>query len=119
VIGHEQREISVVETAGNRVVARVPLESADFGRLRFAPDGRRVVLVQGRRMMLFDPAARKLVDSVELPYTAKVIDISPTGDRAVISHPGDSRVTIVSLATLKVLAAITTGKGPDGVAWPR
>ena len=119
VLDHEQQQIRVIDTASDQVVASIPLASSEFGRLRFAPDGRRLVLVQERRMMLFDVAARRPVGEFELPYAGKVVDVSPAGDRAVVSHPRDNRVSLVNLVPLKVLASIPTGKGPDGVAWIR
>ena len=60
---------------------------------------------------------RASVGEVEMPYAGKVVDVWPAGDRAVVSHPSDNRVSLVNLVPLKVLASIPTGRGPDGVAW--
>jgi TolB protein len=119
VIDHEQRRINVIETAADRVAATVGLGSASFGRLRFAPDGRSVVVVQDRTMTVIDAASRTTAWSIELPFDAKVVDVSRRGDRAVVSHPADDRITIVDLTARRILATMPTGKTPDGVAWVR
>jgi Tol biopolymer transport system component len=118
-IDHEQRRINVVDTATDRVVADVPLRTADFGRLRFSPDGQRVILVQRRTLTLLNATTRHAIGTVEIPYDGKVVDVSPSGDRAVVSNPADNRITIVDLKALTIVTTIPTGKGPDGVAWIR
>jgi YVTN family beta-propeller protein len=119
VIDHEQRTINVIDTGTDRMTARIQLSSSDFGRLRFAPDGSRVVLVQGTSMTVFDVSERQPAGVIILPFPGKVVDTSPSGDRAVVSHPADDRVSIVDLAARTILTSISTGKTPDGVAWVR
>lgn len=117
VIDHEERTINVIDTMADRVIARVALRSPDFGRLRFTPDGARVVVVQRKSLTIFDSSMRQATAEMELPFAGKVLDISPSGERAVVSHPADDHISIVDLTARKVVTSIRTGKRPDGVAW--
>src|SRR5688500_39048 len=119
VIDHERRQINVIPVATDAVVARVPLPAPDFGRLRFTPDASRVAVVQGRKLLLFDARTRGAAGDIELPFEGKVVDVSPAGDRVVVSHPEADRISIVDLAVRRVVATFDVGKTPDGVAWAR
>ena len=116
-IEHESRRIHILGTASGQTITQIPLETAAFGRLQFTPDGRRVLVVQGRRLLVFDAAARRQVAAVEMPLDGKVIAVSNSGTRAAVSNPADGKVTIVDLAGLRVLSALDVGSMPDGVAW--
>ena len=39
------------------------------------------------------------------------------GSRAYVCVAGDNRIAVVDLKTLEVTGHLTTGKGPDGMAW--
>jgi Tol biopolymer transport system component/DNA-binding beta-propeller fold protein YncE len=117
IVDHEQRRINVVETATDRVTAVVPLDSADFGRVRFTRDGIRVLLGQGRRIQIFDAATRAPLGRIDLTHDGKVIDVAPDGRRAVVSHPDANRISIVDLDTRETISVIQVGRVPDGVAW--
>lgn len=119
VVEHERARINVIATDGDRVVAQVALPSSAFGRLRFTPDGRRVLVMQGRRLGIIDAAARRVVSSLDMPLEGKVIAVSPDGARAAVSNPAADSVTIVDLAAPRVLSSFAVGKTPDGVFWLR
>jgi TolB protein len=119
IIDHESGEINVLDTATDKVAARVALQSKSFGRVRFTPDGTRVLIVQDRKVTIIDAAARTPLGEIQLPFAGKVIDISPDGSRAAVTHPSDDRLSILNLDTRAVVSTIPTGKTPDGVAWIR
>jgi DNA-binding beta-propeller fold protein YncE len=119
VIDHERSAIRVIDSATDRVVVQAALPSSSFGRLRFTPDGRQVVVVQDKSVSLFDARTRQMTGQIALPFPGKVIDVSPAGDRAAISHPADDRLSIVDLIKGTVIASMPTGRAPDGVAWVR
>ena len=109
----------MIDTGTDRVIARVALRSADFGRLRFTPDGSRVLVVQRTTITVVESSTRQASAEITLPFEGKVLDVSPAGDRAVVSHPDDDRISIVDLMAGTVVRSIRTGKAPDGVAWVR
>jgi YVTN family beta-propeller protein len=117
VIDHERRTVVVVDASNDRVAATIKLPSADFGRVRISSDGRRAVVLQGKTLTIFDRSAHRVVSSVEMPIEGKVLDLSPSGARAVVSNADDNRVTVVDLDARKVIRTLPTGKEPDGVAW--
>jgi DNA-binding beta-propeller fold protein YncE len=116
-VGHDQRRIHVIDAARGETIASIPLEVAEFGRLRFTPNGQRVILVQGRRLAVLDARSRKEIAVLEMPLAGKVLDVSADGRRAAVSNPEQDRVTIIDLEQMRVRASITVGKTPDGVAW--
>jgi DNA-binding beta-propeller fold protein YncE len=119
IVDHERRRIHVVDTATDQIAAVVPLDSADFGRVRFTPDGTRVLLGQGKGIQIFDAATRTSLGRIDLAHDGKVIDVAPDSRRAVVSHPGANRISIVDLDTRQTIAVIQVGRQPDGVAWVR
>jgi Tol biopolymer transport system component len=117
VIEHERSRIDVIGTESDKVVATIPLPSSTFGRLRFTPDGRRVIVVQGRRLAIFDVSARRELSALDMPLEGKVIAVSPDGTRAAVTNPAADRVTIVDLVATRAVSSFTVGKTPDGVFW--
>ena len=43
--------------------------------------------------------------------------MTPDGSRAYVAINGDNAVAIVDLTTLEETGRISTGNGPDGMAW--
>ena len=43
--------------------------------------------------------------------------IVPDGSRAYVAVTGENYVAVVDLTTLEVTGRVTTGQGPDGMAW--
>jgi hypothetical protein len=39
------------------------------------------------------------------------------GSRAYVCVAGDDKIALVDLKTLEITGHLTTGKGPDGMAW--
>jgi DNA-binding beta-propeller fold protein YncE len=116
-VEHENRRIHVIATAKDQPLTVIPLESDDFARLQFAPDGRHVYLVAARTLRRFDAAARRQTGRLDMPRAGKVLAIDPSGTRAAISHPSDNNVTIVDLEKMAVVSTFAVGATPDGVAW--
>jgi DNA-binding beta-propeller fold protein YncE len=116
-IEHEARRIHIVGTASGQIITRIPLERAEFGRLQFTPDGHRVFVVQGRRLLMIDAAGRRQVAGLEMPLDGKVIAISTDGTHAAISNPEGGKVTIVELSRFRVISTFDVGSMPDGLSW--
>jgi YVTN family beta-propeller protein len=43
--------------------------------------------------------------------------MAPDGARAYVAVAGDNEVAIIDLKTLEPMGRISTGAGPDGMAW--
>lgn len=88
-------------------------------RVRFTPDGKRAVMTFGgaRKVGVYDVAARKAVQWIELDSGSKVLAISPDGGKAAVSAPHKDAVMILDLVSGTMLARIDVAGKPDGVAW--
>jgi DNA-binding beta-propeller fold protein YncE len=119
VVAHEQRRLHIIATDSNAIVGGLDLPVADFGRIRFTADGRRVLLVQGSRLTIIDVSKRQPVATRDLPSAGKVIAVSPDASRAAITHPSENRVTVIDLTQSRAPLTFAVGPAPDGIAWLR
>jgi YVTN family beta-propeller protein len=111
--------VSVVDVATDRVLATFPSGGSGAVRLRFTPDGSRVLVPhdEGKSLVVFDARKRTIVGRVALPVQPKVIALSGDGRTAYLSSPSADSAIVVDLRALKVTAQIPVAKRPDGVAW--
>ncbi|HJS24699.1 MAG TPA: hypothetical protein VJ751_10125, partial [Pyrinomonadaceae bacterium] len=86
-------------------------------RLRFTPDGKRVVVVRGSEFVIVDVERRLIVSTIEMPHAGKVVTVSGDSRHAFVSHPAADSVSIINLVNGKVERTFVVGKQPDGIAW--
>lgn len=113
--------ISVIDLETKKVVATLDADVATVNRVKFTPDGRRVLVSQmhGPEVTVLDAATRKVVARVRIGQDGAGILIEPDGKRAYAASPTDGMVAVIDLATLKVVGRIDAGPNPDGMAWAR
>jgi len=111
--------VSIIDVAAKKVIATLPLGTKRSNRLKFTPDGKHVLItdLNAGELLILDPATRKEVKRINVGKTPEGILMSKDGGRAYVCVAGDDRIAIVDLKTLQVTGHITTGKGPDGMAW--
>jgi YVTN family beta-propeller protein len=111
--------VSIIDLASKKVVQTLNLGTKRSNRLKFTPDGKRVLItdLDGGELLVLDAAARKEIQRVKLGKMPEGILIAKDGSRAYVCVAGDDQIAIVDLATLQVTGHLTTGKGPDGMAW--
>jgi YVTN family beta-propeller protein len=111
--------VSVIDTATKAVVDTLHVTFRRANRLKFTPDGRRVLIsdLGGRDLIVLDATTRKEVKRIDLGGGAAGIQMAPDGSRAFVSVGSRNGVAVVDLATLSVTGLIETGPGPDGLAW--
>ncbi len=68
-------------------------------------------------MIILDASSRKEIKRLNVGRQPEGILIPPDGSRAYVAVAGDKNVTVLDLKTLEVTARISTGNGPDGMAW--
>lgn len=116
----DNSQISVVNARTGRVLAAFPSGGQGPVRLKFTPDGKRVLVpTADKKLVVWDAGGRKIVATVELEFRPKVIVVSGDGKFAFVGHPSDDRVSVVDLDSLKVVRTFPTGKRPDGIAWAK
>ncbi len=111
--------LSIIDVASRKVVQTLDLRTKFANRVKFSPDGK-LVLISDLGMgdlIALDAAARKEVKRLNLGHGVAGILIVPDGSRAYVAVSTDGQVAVVDLRTFSVTGRITTGKGPDGMAW--
>jgi YVTN family beta-propeller protein len=111
--------VSIIDVAAKKVVQTLSLGTKRSNRLKFTPDGARVLItdMDAGELLVLDAATRKEIRRVKLGKMPEGILMAKDGSRAYVCVAGDDRIDIVDLKTLEVSGHLTTGKGPDGMAW--
>ncbi len=115
--------VTIIDTASKRVTQTLPISLRGANRLKFTPDGRRVLIAgggggaAGNSLIVMDVATRKEVKQLNLGGGAAGIVIVPDGSRAYVAVSGKDKVAVVDLKSLEVTGYVSTGKQPDGLAW--
>ena len=114
--------VTIIDLAGKRVTETVPISVRGANRLKFTPDGKRV-LISGlagnstTNLLALDAITRKEVKSFDLGGGAAGILVAPDGSRAYVAVSGKDKVAVLDLRTWEISGIISTGKQPDGLAW--
>ena len=111
--------VSVIDVASKKVVQTFDLHTKFANRVRFTPDGRRVLIsdLGTGDLVVVDAHARKEEKRISLGHGAAGILVPPDGARAYIAVSRDNYIAVLDLSTLAVTGRIETGNGPDGMAW--
>ena len=121
-VGHiSDGTIAVVDTATHTVNESFKV-GVGLNRLKFSPDGKRVVVSDPRggesgEIIVVDVATRKIVQRIATPGVPLGIQFTPDGKRAFFSRNQAKRVEVLDMEKLAITASIETGDGPDGLAW--
>ena len=111
--------VSVIDVATKKVVETIDLKTKRSNRLKFTPDGRRVLVsdVDANEIVVVDAATRKEITRLPVGQRPLGILMAPDGSRAFVAMNTDHYVATLDLTSLTVTGRIPTGKGPDGMAW--
>jgi YVTN family beta-propeller protein len=111
--------VTVFDTRTDAVLATFSTGGKGPLRLKFTPDGRRVLMPHDddKTLVVVDAARRAVVARVALPAAPKVLAVSGDGATAYLSNPDDDGATAVDLRTLTIAARLPAVKKPDGIAW--
>jgi len=87
--------------------------------VKFTPDGKLVLIsdLGTGELIVLDFGARKEIKRLGLGQGVAGILIVPDGSRAYVAVSRDNSISVVDLKTLSETGRISTGKGPDGMAW--
>ena len=111
--------VSIVDIAGKKVIQTFPVDAKRSNRLKFTPDGKRVLIsdLTNGGLIVVDVATRKEVKRLTLGRSIAGILVVPDGSRAYVAATNDNYVAVVDLKNLEVTGRISTGTGPDGMDW--
>jgi YVTN family beta-propeller protein len=111
--------VSIIDVATKKVVKTLDLGTSRSNRLKFTHDGKLVLVsdLGSNALLILDAASRKEVKRLNLGRQPEGILIAPDGAHAYVAVAGEKTVAVLDLKTLEVTARISTGGGPDGMAW--
>jgi YVTN family beta-propeller protein len=116
--GAEDGTITIIDLTTKQVKASIDAKVNGANRLKFTPDGKRVLISSLRtgELFVFDAATHKLIKTISTGHGGAGILVDDDGSRAFIGCTGDNYVAVVDLKTLTVTGHIDI-KGADGLAW--
>ena len=111
--------ISVIDVAAKKVIRTIDVGARSPNRLKFTPDGKRVLIseISGGGLIVLDASTGSEIKRLKLGRGASGILVPPDGARAYVAMTGENAVAVIDLNTLTESARLKTGAGPDGMAW--
>jgi YVTN family beta-propeller protein len=111
--------ISVIDIAAKKVVETLQANVRGANRLKFTPDGKRVLVssLGGPDLVVLDAATRHEIKRIPIGHGAAGIVMQPDGARAFVACSPDNYVAVIDLHSLTVSGHIEAGGEPDGMAW--
>jgi len=116
--GADKGGITIIDLGIKKVTASIDAKVVGANRLKFTPDGKRVLITSLRNgdLFVYDVASHKEVKRINTGHGAAGILMDDDGSRAFIGCTADDYVAVVDLKTLTVTNHIAI-RGADGLAW--
>jgi YVTN family beta-propeller protein len=113
--------VSIIDVATKKVTHTIHAGTNRSNRIKLTPDGKFALVsdLEAGDLVVLDTAARKEIKRLPLGRMPEGILIPPDGSRAFVAVNGDNHVAVIDLKTWQVSNKISTGTGPDGMAWAR
>ena len=114
--------VTVIDVASKKATSTFPV-SVHGNRLKFVPDGKRVLISggspggSGANFAVIDVATHKEIKTLNMGGGSAGILVVPDGSRVFVAVGGANKVAAVDLQKMEVVGELPTGKGPDGLAW--
>ena len=101
------------------MTATIEAKALGANRLKFTPDGKRVLISSLRSgdLVIYDAGSRKEIKRLNIGHGAAGILIDAEGARAFVACTADDYVAVVDLKKLEVTGHLDVGGHPDGLAW--
>jgi DNA-binding beta-propeller fold protein YncE len=116
--GSEDGTISIIDIAVRKVTGKIDAKVLGANRLKFTPDGKRVLITSLRsgNLFIYDAVTHQELKRLITGHGAAGILMDDDGSRAFLGCTPDNYVAVIDLRTLEVAGHINLG-GPDGLAW--
>jgi len=110
--------IAVIDLVAKKLTAKIDAKALGANRLKFTPDGKRVLVTSLRTgdLFVYDTASRQEIKRINTGRGAAGILVDDDGSRAFIGCTADNYVAVIDLKTLTVTGHIDV-RGADGLAW--
>ena len=119
VANSQDGTISIINFASKTVIDTVAANVPGANRLKFTPDGSRVLVSSLRtgELTIFDTTTRKEIKRMKLGHGNAGILVQEDGKRAFVACSPDNYIVAVDLKSLEDVGHIDVGQNPDGLAW--
>lgn len=119
VANSQSGNISVIDVATKAVVNTFDIGTRRSNRLKFTPDGTLALVsdLTAGELVVVDVKSRSVKSRLPIGRSASGILVVPDGSRAYVAAASDRKLAVVDLKTLAVVGQVSTGGGPDGMAW--
>ena len=111
--------VSIIDVASKKVTHTIGTGTKRSNRIKLTADGKFALIsdLDAGDLVVLDTSTRKEAHRLALGRMPEGILI-PTGSTvAYVAVNGDNHVAVVDLKTWQVTKKISTGTGPDGMAW--
>jgi YVTN family beta-propeller protein len=108
--------VSVIDIAAKKVTATLAANAQGANRLKFTPDGKRVLITAGSALVVLDAATHEEVKRLVAVHGSGGIQMQPDGARAYVACGRDGYVAVIDLKTLEMVGKVEVAS-PDGLAW--
>ena len=111
--------VSIIDAATKKVTQTIAVGTKRSNRVKLTPDGKYALIsdLDAGDLVVVDAAAHKEIKRLPLGKSPEGILIPPGGSRAYVAVNGDNHIAVVDLKTWQITNKISTGNGPDGMAW--
>ena len=111
--------VSIIDVATKKVTLTIDVKTKRSNRLKFTPDGKRVLItdLESGDLVVLDAATHKEIKRVAVGKAPEGILMKPDGSCAYIAVSGDNQIAVFDLNLVDVTERFATGSGPDGMAW--
>jgi DNA-binding beta-propeller fold protein YncE len=111
--------ISIIDIASRKVIGKMDAKVLGANRLKFTPDGKRVLVSSLRTgdLFIYDAVSHQELKRLNTGHGAAGILVDADGSRAFVGCTADNYVASIDLRRLEVIGHIDVGGGPDGLAW--
>ena len=111
--------VSIIDVASKKVVQTINLGTKRSNRIKLTPDAKFALVsdLDAGELVVLDATARKEIKRIPLGRLPEGILMPPTGGVAYVAVNGDNFIAVIDLKTWQVTKKISTGTGPDGMAW--
>src|SRR5262249_49613517 len=119
--------VTVIDVATKQPRLTFPISVLRANRLKFTPDGKRVLVsglgtgsqgsADAPNLVVIDVATHKEIKKFNLGGGSAGILIVPDGSRAYVAVSARDKVIAIDLQKLEIIGELATGKNPDGLAW--
>ena len=111
--------VSIIDVTSKKVVQTINIGTKRSNRIKLTPDAKFALIsdLDAGELVVLDAPARKEIKRIPLGKMPEGILMPAIGGVAYVAVNGDNFIAVVDLKTWQVTKKISTGAGPDGMAW--